>query len=129
MDRLQQEGKLGVPSKIFTIGQITDIATVHVPHQGKVTFVDIVDDDNKDVLYRYRYHAAKFHKYAKCIERGTLVVVEGTVAKDTLLKPPDTERSTILVDGESFRILQHPATKSISLDEALPEWTLGDGGE
>lgn len=129
MDRLWQEGKLGVPSKIFTIGQITDIATVHVPHQGKVTFVDIVDDENKDVLYRYRYHAAKFHKYAKCIERGTLVVVEGTVAKDTLLKPPDTERSTILVDGESFRILQLPATKSILLDEALPAWTMGDGGE
>lgn len=118
-----------MPSKIFTIGQITDIATVHVPHQGKVTFVDIVDDENKDVLYRYRYHAAKFHKYAKCIERGTLVVVEGTVAKDTLLKPPDTERSTILVDGESFRILQLPATKSILLDEALPAWTMGDGGE
>lgn len=118
-----------MPSKIFTVGQILDVATVHVPHQGKVTFVDIVDDDNKALLYRYRYRSAKFHKYAKRVERGTLVVVEGTVATDTLLKPPDAQRSTILVDGESFRILQHPPTKAISLDEALPAWTIENDSE
>ncbi len=118
-----------MPSKIFTVGQIVDIATVHVPHQGKITFVDIVEDENKHVLYRYRYQAAKFHKYAQHIERGTLVVVEGTVAQDMLLKPPATQRSIILVDGESFRVLQRRATQEISLDETLPAWTIGDDSE
>ncbi len=118
-----------MPTKIFTVGHIVDIATVHVPHQGKTTFVDIVEDENKHVLYRYRYHATKFHKYAQRVERGTLVVVEGTVAKDTLLKPPDTQRSTILVDGESFRVLQRLPSQEISLDEQLPAWTIGDDNE
>ena len=118
-----------MPSKIFTVGQIVDVATVHIPHQGKVTFVDIEDDENKSLLYRYRYHAKKFHQYAKHVERGTLVVAEGTVAKDTLLKPPDTQRSAILVDGQSFRVLQRRPVTEISLDEALPAWTVGAGSE
>lgn len=118
-----------MPSKIFTVGQIVEIATVHVPHQGKITFVDIIEDENKHVLYRYRYQATKFHKYVQRVERGTVVVVEGTVAKDALLKPPTTHRSIILVDGESFRVLQRPATQEISLDESLPAWTIGDDNE
>lgn len=126
-DKFREKGEFDVPSKLFTVGQVVDVATVHVPHQGKVTFVDIVDDENKAVRYRYRYRATKFHKYAKHVERGTLVVVEGTIATDTLLKPPDAQCSTILVDGETFRILQRPRTKTISLDEALPAWTVDDG--
>ena len=126
-DTFHEEEEFDVPSKLFTVGQVVDVATVHVPHQGKVTFVDIVDDENKAVRYRYRYRATKFHKYAKHVERGTLVVVEGTIATDTLLKPPDAQCSTILVDGETFRILQRPRAKTISLDEALPAWTVDDG--
>lgn len=126
-EKFREEDEFDVPSKIFTVGQVVDVATVHVPHQGKVTFVDIVDDENQAVRYRYRYRAAKFHKYSKRVERGTLVVVEGTIATDRLLKPPDAQCSTILVDGETFRILQRPRAKTISLDEALPSWTVDDG--
>lgn len=115
-----------MPSKIFTVGQIAGIGTVHVPHLGKVTFADIVEQENQHVLYRYRYQSAKFRKYAQHIEIGTLVAVEGSIATDTSLKPPDGARSTILVDGESFRVLQRPPAKKLSLDETIPAWTIGD---
>jgi hypothetical protein len=104
-----------MPTQIFTVGKVVAVTFVHLPMQGKVTFVDISDDENTELLYRYCYTSSKFRKFAQALEPETFVVAEGEVTHHKVLHPPNGARSTLLVAGKVLRILQRPAA-SISPD-------------
>mgnify|MGYP000041117515 FL=1 len=98
-----------LPTRIFTVGKVVAVNFVHVPLQGKVTFVDIADDENTELLYRYYYPSPKFRKFAETLAIGTYVVTEGIISHHKIQIPRDESRSTLMVAGKVLRVLQRPA--------------------
>lgn len=97
-----------MPTQIFTVGRVVAVNFVHVPLQGKVTFVDIADEDNAELLYRYCYTSSNFRKFAASLLPETLVVAEGDVKHHKIMQPRIADRSTLLIAGKVLRILQAP---------------------
>lgn len=97
-----------MPTQIFTVGRVVAVNFVHLPLQGKVTFVDIADEDNAELLYRYCYTSSNFRRFASSLLPETLVVAEGDVKHHKILQPRNADRSTLLVAGKVLRILQAP---------------------
>lgn len=101
-----------MPTRIFTIGKVAAVTFVHLPLQGKVTFVDIADDANTELVYRYWFMSPKFRKFAQTLAPETLVVAEGEVSHHKILQPAHDARSTLLVAGKVLRILRRPGSPS-----------------
>lgn len=99
-----------MPTQIFTVGKVVAVTFVHLPLQGKVTFVDIADEENSELLYRYCYKSSKFRKFAQTLALETYVVAEGEVSHHKMQNPRNEVRSTLMVAGKVLRILQRPAT-------------------
>lgn len=97
-----------MPTRIFTVGKVVAVNIIHVPLQGKVTFVDIADDENTELLYRYFYPSPKFRKFAETLAIGTYVVAEGVVSHHKLQTPRNESRSILMVAGKVLRVLQRP---------------------
>ncbi len=108
-----------MPTQIFTIGKVVAVNCVHVPLQGKVTFVDIADEENIELLYRFCYSSAKFRKFAETLVVDTYVVAEGEISLHGLQNGHNKQRSTLFVAGKVLRVLQRPAS-SPSPDEPEP---------
>ncbi len=100
-----------MPTRIFTVGKVVAINIVHLPLQGKVTFVDIADDDNTELLYRYCFKSSKFRKFAEQLIAETVVVAEGEITHHKIMQPQNDARATLMVAGKVLRIL-HSASKS-----------------
>ncbi len=103
-----------MPTQIFTVGKVVAVTFVHLPVQGKVTFIDISDEENTELLYRYCYTSSKFRKFAQALEPETFVVAEGEVTHHKVLHPPNGARSTLLVAGKVLRVLQRPVVSTAS---------------
>lgn len=104
-----------MPTRIFTVGSVVAVTFVHLPMQGKVTFVDIVDEENAELLYRYCFTSSKFRKFAQALAPETLVVAEGEVTDHKVLQSPKGERSTLMVAGKVLRILQRPESPNTDI--------------
>ncbi len=100
-----------MPTRIFTVGKVVAVNFVHLPLQGKVTFVDIADDENTELLYRYCFRSSNFRKFAEKLGAETVVVAEGEITHHKIIQPQNTMRATLLVAGKVLRVL-HPANES-----------------
>lgn len=103
-------GGINLPTQILTIGKVVAVTFLHLPLQGKITFVDIADEENAELLYRFCYHSNKFRKFAETLLVDTYVVAEGEISPHNVLKPLNEYRSILLIAGKVFRVLQRPAT-------------------
>lgn len=97
-----------MPTQILTIGKVVAVHFVQVPLQGKLTFVDIADDENAELLYRYCYSSAKFRKFAETLLVDTYVVAEGEISHHKVQNARNDTHSTLMVVGKVFRVLQRP---------------------
>ncbi len=100
-----------MPTRILTVGKVVAVNIVHLPLQGKVTFVDIADDDNTELLYRYCFKSSNFRKFAEQLIAETVVVAEGEITHHGIMQPQQSARMTLLVAGKVLRIL-HSAQES-----------------
>jgi len=97
-----------VPTQILTIGKVVAVTFLHLPAMGKVTFVDIADEENTELLFRYFYPSPKFQKFAKTLEVDTYVAAEGDISHHTFQSQRDQTKSTLMVAGRVLRVLQRP---------------------
>lgn len=79
-----------------------------VPVQGKLTFIDIADDENTELLYRYCYSSTKFRKFAETLLVDTYIVAEGEISHHKIQNARNDTHSTLMVVGKVFRVLQRP---------------------
>lgn len=94
-----------MPTQILTIGKVTAVTFLHLPMQGKVTFVDILDIENPELLFRYVYASPKFRKFAETLALGTFVVAEGDISHHKIQTPRNDTRSILMVAGKVLRVL------------------------
>ncbi len=99
-----------MPTQIFTIGKVVAVNCVHLPLQGNVTFIDIADEENAELLYRYCYSSTKFRKFAETLVVDTYVVAEGEISHHGLQNGHNKPRSTLLVAGKVLRVLLRPTS-------------------
>lgn len=110
-----RRGGIGVPTQIFTVGKLVAVNVVPVPLQGKITFVDIADEENAELLYRYCFKSSNFRKFAQQLVLGTMVVAEGEMEHPQVLQSRNGAPSTLLIVGKVLRILQEPDSGSPKL--------------
>lgn len=104
-----------MPTQIFTVGKLVAVNVVPVPLQGKITFVDIADEENAELLYRYCFKSSNFRKFAQQLVLGTMVVAEGEMEHPQVLQSRNGAPSTLLIVGKVLRILQEPDSGSPKL--------------
>lgn len=97
-----------MPTQILTIGKVVAVTFIHLPMQGKVTFVDIADEANTELLFRYFYPSPKFRKFAATLALDTYVVAEGELSHHKIQTARNESRSTLMVAGKLLRVLQRP---------------------
>ena len=97
-----------MPTQILTIGKVVAVTFVQLPLQGKLTFVDIADEENTELLYRYCYASNKFRRFAETLATDTLVIAEGDISHHKILGSASNARSTLMVAGKLLRVLQRP---------------------
>ncbi len=99
-----------MPTQILTIGQVVAVTILRLPELGQVTFVDIADQENTELLYRYCYTSSKFRKFAETLAVNTYVVAEGDITHHKILNTKNAPRSTLMIAGKLLRVLQRPQT-------------------
>ncbi|OQY99611.1 MAG: hypothetical protein B6D41_00880 [Chloroflexi bacterium UTCFX4] len=105
-----------MPTRIFTVGKVVAVNFVHLPLQGKVTFIDIADEENTELLYRYYYPSSKFRKFAGTLAIGTYVVAEGIVSHHKIQSPHNDLHSTLMVVGKVLRVLRRPPHSQVTAE-------------